>query len=147
MADADQLRDAISKATSEDALFELVRDATKLGGWRLYHTHDSRRSHSGFPDVVAVNPALGRLVFAELKSARGIVSADQRGWLDVLGKVRSMNHTAYQDVGILPDFPEVYLWRPKDADQIIEVLLGHRIHRAEEDVPYSSRDSSTREGG
>ena len=51
-------------------------------GWRHYHTHDSRRSSAGFPDLVLVRG--DRLMFVELKSERGKVSKEQDEWLDAL---------------------------------------------------------------
>lgn len=79
----------------------VVDTVQKLGGL-TYHTHDSRRSASGFPDLVIVFPRSGGLLFVELKSATGRVSADQQRWLDALGTVR------------LTTVREVHLWRPSD---------------------------------
>ena len=47
-----------------------------------YHTHDSRRSEPGFPDVVAV---VGRVVWAvECKTSTGKLSGPQTRWLNAL---------------------------------------------------------------
>lgn len=43
-----------------------VVDAARLNGWLVYHTHDSRRSAEGFPDLVMLR--LSRMVVAELKT-------------------------------------------------------------------------------
>lgn len=59
---------------------ELQRMVTRLAdtlGWTLqYHTHDSRRSQAGFPDLVLVHPGQGRIVYAELKTMKGVVYYD-----------------------------------------------------------------------
>lgn len=72
--------------------------ATALG-WRHYHTHDSRRSPVGFPDLVMVHAAHGRLLFRELKAERGRYRAGQREWLEELA-------AAGADAGT---------WRPRDV--------------------------------
>jgi hypothetical protein len=80
-----------------------VVDAARLLGWRVYHTHDSRRSEPGWPDLALVRD---RLIMAELKTDRGRVSLAQREWLDALRAA---------DV-------ETYLWRPADWDDVIAIL-------------------------
>lgn len=109
-----------ANSATEAELLQFVRDAANWGGWLVYHTHRSDRSEAGFPDVVAVHPDLGRLVFAELKTARGKLRADQRYWLEALGR-------AAAPVGRRR--VEAYLWRPADADEIMGVFLGHRRWR------------------
>ena len=93
----------VSERDFQAAVVELAH----LQGWRTYHTHDSRRSAAGFPDLTLARGS--RLVFVELKSERGRVTSDQRGWLDALGETPA----------------EVYVWRPADWDRI-EALLARR---------------------
>ena len=83
------------------ALFDLL-------GWRVFHVHDSRRSPAGFPDLVLCRP--GRLVFAELKAARGRVTPEQEAWL-----------LALREAG-----QRAYLWRPADWPEIEAVARGGR---------------------
>ena len=80
----------------------------KRCGWKVYHTHDSRGSDPGFPDLVMKRK--GRLIHAELKSAKGVVTPEQNEWLVALAEE--------------PKLTEVYLWRP-DAwfDGTIEDIL------------------------
>lgn len=66
----------------EDALQQLVMDAAKAHGLLAYHTHDSRRSNPGWPDVVLVG-ARG-VLFRELKAEQGRVSPMQKFWLQAL---------------------------------------------------------------
>lgn len=61
-----------------------VEQLADLYGWRRYHTHDSRRSNPGFPDLVLVHAAAQRTLFLELKAEKGRVSAEQQKWLDDL---------------------------------------------------------------
>lgn len=74
-------------------------------GWEPYHTHDSRRSHAGFPDLVLCRPP--RLLLVELKAARGRVRPAQRKWLALLRAVPGV---------------EVAVWRPGEWESILEVL-------------------------
>lgn len=85
---------------------EVVR-AARLLGWTAYHTHDSRRSEPGWPDLALVRD---RLVMAELKTDTGRISPDQQRWLDLLG-----------GAGI-----ETYVWRPRDIDEVLAVLKRRR---------------------
>lgn len=89
-------------AISEDAFQAQVVELAELYRWLPYHTHDSRRSNPGFPDLVLVRAP--ELIFAELKTEKGRVRPDQQAWLAQLGLV------AAAAVGIV----EVHLWRPSD---------------------------------
>jgi len=91
---------------TEKKLQQCVTDLAALMGWLTYHTHDSRRSQPGFPDLTLVRD--GRLIFVELKSAKGRLTPEQIGWLKVLGETPA----------------DVYVWRPCDWDsgEIEEVL-------------------------
>ncbi len=81
-----------------------VRDlASMLGYRRAYHTFDSRRSDTGFPDLVLVRD---RVVFLELKREKGIVSVAQAGWLEALASAGA----------------EVYVARPRHFDYLAAVL-------------------------
>ena len=90
----------------QDAVVRLAR----MSGWLVYHTHDSRGSAPGFPDLCLARE--GRLVFAELKSARGRVTPAQRLWLDTLRAGPA----------------EAYLWHPMDwLDGTVERLLKRSV--------------------
>lgn len=93
-----------------------VTDLATLLGWNWAHFRPAKTAHgwrtpvsgtlgAGWPDLVLVRERDGRLVFAELKTDKGRVD-DRQEW--VLGLIRSAAPT--------------YLWRPKDWDQIVEVL-------------------------
>ncbi len=87
-----------------------VTDLATLHGWRWYHTHDSRRSPSGFPDLTLVRG--NRLIFAELKSNTGRATTEQEAWLTALRQVSHSAHVA------------AFLWRPADWPTVIEELTG-----------------------
>lgn len=93
---------------TEKQLQELVRKAAKLLGYLFYHTFNAYRSPKGFPDVTMVRPKDGRLIFVELKSAKGKVTAEQQEWLDALDRV-SVNC-------------EVFVLRPDGFDDFFERL-------------------------
>ena len=91
--------------TREKDWLATVREAAQRLGWMDYHVHDSRRSPSGFPDLILVRPP--RLVVAELKTERGRVAAAQQRWLWTFAQVPWL---------------EVEIWRPGDWDRVLEVL-------------------------
>jgi hypothetical protein len=73
---------AMSENRGPDSLDAHVRRLCDGLGLLRYHTHDSRRSPSGFPDLVCVGPR--GVLYRELKRQRGKVSAEQQQWLDAL---------------------------------------------------------------
>lgn len=79
---------------SEGQFQALVVDAARQLGLAVYHTHDSRRSEPGFPDLVIVGKR--GVMYRELKTAKGVLSMDQKYWLAIL-------HAAGADAGV---------WRP-----------------------------------
>jgi hypothetical protein len=63
---------------------QAVVDLAAFQGALVYHTHDSRRSASGFPDLVIV--VHGRVLFRELKRDGNKPTAEQRRWLTALAQ-------------------------------------------------------------
>lgn len=94
-----QMARGMSEATLQSNILGLAVDSL---GWLAYHTHDSRRSQPGFPDLVLVHGRQQRLIFAELKTERGRQTNEQKLWEGHLRVVRSV-------VAL-----EFYLWRPTD---------------------------------
>jgi len=84
----------------------LVTDLATACGWQWYHTHDSRRSPAGFPDLVLARP--GRLLFVELKTERGRVSHAQRVW-----------EYALRQAGA-----EWVVWRPRHWRYVVATLTA-----------------------
>ena len=67
---------------SEARLQSSVVDLAKRLGYKVYHTHDSRRSDPGYPDLTIVGPQM--LIYAELKKETGRVEPEQVEWLNAL---------------------------------------------------------------
>ena len=114
-------RDAFPKDMHETREFQpAVVELAKAQGWMVYHTHDSRKSESGFPDLVMVRN--GRLLFVELKSAKGVTTEAQHAWLLALGEVvESEGDSGYGSGGTGIG---VHLWRPEHwHDGTIEEVL------------------------
>jgi hypothetical protein len=98
-----------------------VLDLAAIGGWRAYHTRDSRGSHPGFPDLVLVQegpdrgPGRPLLLFVELKTRTGRLTMPQEAWLAALRLVQAATG------GIV----QAHVWRPEHIDtDIPDVLLG-----------------------
>lgn len=66
---------------TEKQLQHAVIDACRLLSYRVYHTFDSRRSESGFPDIIALRERDGRRYAIELKTAKGKATPAQMDWL------------------------------------------------------------------
>ena len=94
---------------TETTFLNWVVELAEAGGWLVYHTHDSRRSQPGFPDLTLAKN--GRTIFAELKTEKGKVRPAQQVWLNELQKNEQL---------------EVFLWRPSNIDEIVDKLMGHQ---------------------
>lgn len=89
-----------------------IIDAANVGGWLWYHTHDSRRSPKGFPDLTLTRG--DELVFFEVKKQTGVVTPDQQEWIDRLSQVP----------GVI-----AMVVRPSDASAVFDMLAPRRLHR------------------
>lgn len=94
----------IADILSEKQFQQQILDLAKLRGWKTYHPYDSRHSTAGWPDVTLVKD--GRLIFWEVKSAKGRVSEEQAQWLVALALTGC----------------EARVVRPADWDYIVEAL-------------------------
>ena len=96
----------MSEAELEIHVRAILKGAAAIGPGMLlgYHTHDSRASHPGYPDWTFAGP--GGVLFRELKTARGKLTAAQQDWQRTLRRAGS----------------DVDVWRPGD-------LLSGRVAR------------------
>jgi hypothetical protein len=97
---------AVLAQVSEAEWQQSVVSLARLYGWRVYHTHDSRHSTAGFPDLVLVRGR--RLIFLELKREGKEPDPEQRGWLHDLGDVEDVRA----------------LWATPSAARAIQELLA-----------------------
>ena len=97
-------RAVVDASMSERQLLQAIVDLATLRRWGTYHTHDSRHSAAGFPDLTMVRGR--RLIFAELKTEKGRLTTDQRAWLEALALTSA----------------EVYCWRPSSWPEIEATL-------------------------
>ena len=101
-----EVRTALAASMTEAQLLANVRAEAKRQGWLCYHTHRSDRSEKGYPDLTLVRG--GTVMWVELKSEKGRLSAEQKEWLAALG---------------LP-WLKVAVWRPQQwYDGTIERVL------------------------
>jgi len=90
---------------SERAFQAQVIAAAEAMGYLCYHTHDSRRSQPGFPDLIMVRGY--RMVALELKVGRNKPTPEQLVWLAALKEVCQVDA----------------LWaKPDDWEQLMEIL-------------------------
>lgn len=107
-------RQPIRASITEARLQQTVHQLCSCLRLLHYHTHDSRRSNAGWPDLAIIRA--DELLLRELKSERGAVRPEQRTWLDALAQVRRVS------VGV---------WRPADwlDGRIEQELRGIGIAR------------------
>lgn len=105
----DKLRRAVARSQTEAEFQAAVIDLARLRGWLVMHTRPARtakgwatpiQGDKGYPDLTLARHK--RVVFLELKSQKGRVSADQKHWLEEL--------------------PDANLFRPSDWDEIERLL-------------------------
>ena len=94
---------ALTEAVWQAAVLRVLTEA----GFMVYHTHDSRHSPSGWPDVAAIKPTGGTLYLCELKTDTGQLTLAQQAWLEALG----------QCSGVVAE-----VWKPQDVEAICQKL-------------------------
>ena len=99
---------------SERQFTKMVCDLARWNGWLVFHPLTAMNKAGryatftqgdvGYPDLTMVRDGL--VIFAELKTDKGVTSAHQDRWLEAL---RQSNDA-------------VCLWRPSDMDEIERIL-------------------------
>jgi hypothetical protein len=87
-----------------------ITDYCDVLGLKWHHEVDSRKSKSGFPDLVIVGLSV---IYAELKRENGKLEREQAEWLKAL-----------RDAGV-----EAFVWRPSDWPFVarrLRILAGRR---------------------
>ncbi len=93
----------VSRLT-EKAFMQQIIQLAKLRGYMVFHTHDSRHSASGFPDLILVKGRV--LIAAEIKVGKNKPTLAQEIWLRALS-----------DAGV-----NVFVWTPESWDAIETTL-------------------------
>lgn len=105
------------RALPESAFQNQVISLAEMYGWGpIFHAPaggkggrvDRQQRGAGFPDLVMLHVDDRRLLFAELKTDKGLVSAKQRVWIAALQ--------------LLGPPVEVHLWKPEDWDEMNGIL-------------------------
>lgn len=117
MAGGYRRRGAVTSLPDREWMFQSkVTEAAERCGWHWHHEVDSRKSKSGFPDLVLVRE---RVIFAELKIPPNKPTVAQEDWYEKLKRAGA----------------EVYVWRPLDFDDILRVLAHRSYAHVRSDSP------------
>lgn len=110
----------VTTLSESDFQAQLI-DVARALGWRVAHFRAARTAHgwrvpvaadgAGFPDLLLVRE---RVVVAELKAAKGRVTAEQEAWLE-----------AFRFAGV-----EAFIWHPGDFDEAVAVLRRRAAARS-----------------
>lgn len=131
---ADEYHRMVAAGMSEEVFLQQLRAKAHGNGWATRHERQTAQcpqchgpcfcargcrirdgrpqrgvamgTDAGWPDLVLCKPP--KLIYAELKSETGRLTPQQRVWLTMLGECGQ----------------EWYVWRPRDMDDIAEVLEG-----------------------
>lgn len=113
---------AILDAMSETAWQKQVVNGAETLGWHIFHDSATNRPRKcrqckaftpgprnvkGFPDLLMLKGR--RMVVAELKDEYGAVSPEQQAWLDWFRAIPGC---------------EVYVWRPRDSNEVTRILAA-----------------------
>ena len=123
-------RERVQQHMTEAELQQNVVDLARFCGWMVHHTHDSRRSEPGFPDLVLMHdhprPAV---LFVELKTAAGRVSREQMEWLSMFDRVAETAcvwRPEHWFSGDIEDILKTYSQEWRVGRKAIEIKLGPR---------------------
>ena len=101
--------EVVNNQITEKFFTQQIAELAKVLDYKYYHPWLSIHSPRGFPDICMVKGE--RLIFAELKREQGELSPYQAEWLEVLKATGKA---------------EVYVWRPSQLEEIVNILRGIR---------------------
>jgi hypothetical protein len=78
--DRHQAAERLARSMSERDLLQAVRDCARSLGWMTYHTHSSRRSEEGFPDVILARQEADRVAAVSLDGGQSFAGVVDRVW-------------------------------------------------------------------
>lgn len=101
------MSETLDRYVTHKEFMGIIQQFAELHGWMVYFTWQSKHSPAGYPDLTMVRERDKRLITAEVKTVKDKPTIQQEEWLRIL---RAVNCS------------EVYLWYPKDWDDIEKVL-------------------------
>ena len=90
-----------------------VLDLARITGWLAYHTHNSRHSEKGFPDLCLVRDNV--CIMAELKTDAGPVTPAQAAWITALDVVPGI---------------DAVIWRPRHWATVEAILTTRPVQKS-----------------
>lgn len=85
----------------------------------VFHPQYSLGSEPGWPDLTLIRRRDRRLIFAELKAEKGVVSVRQAEVLELLRRLETATRFSGSEGRATI---EVFVWRPADVERIVEIL-------------------------
>jgi hypothetical protein len=109
----------IRQMSETDWQKEMEEKLAWAGFGLIYHTHNSKHSRKGFPDLAAIRQRGQEmtLLFVELKKWDTKPTPDQEKWLGALEAAAQLVNAAHCRVRVIVD-----CWRPQDRVRIQELL-------------------------
>jgi hypothetical protein len=108
-------RDRLLRTITEKEWSTTVIEIARLNRWLIHHSRPAwvregrmvtaLSGHAGLPDLIMVKPP--RMVVVELKTETGVLSDEQRNWLQAFAEVPGCR---------------AFVWRPSDLDTVWRVL-------------------------
>lgn len=90
-------RQKYDRQITEAQVQRVITDALDTYGWIWHHETDSRKSKAGFPDICAVHPRTGAILFLEIKTEVGRLKPEQEQWIAALSQHGPLHRPGYAD--------------------------------------------------
>jgi hypothetical protein len=98
----------VDDEADEKAFQKRVTDEADENGWDWFHVNVAKRSKSGWPDLVLFHTVRRLILYRELKTETGRLTASQERFRDIIRAAGG----------------DWALWRPSDWDGILATLRG-----------------------